>query len=216
MSPTLDGPRLPPRSGGAPRQLVVLLHGYGADGADLLPLAEAWAPLLPDAAFVAPNAPEPCAEAPVGRQWFPLSLRAPDEIRRGVTSAAPTLHAFLDEELAARDLADGALALVGFSQGTMLALYSGPQRARKIAGILGYSGLIAWPVPSGAAEKPPVLLFHGAADELIPAAALSAARQALNAAGFPVEAHLRPWLGHGIDSAGIEAGGRFLERVLPR
>ncbi|MCW5696248.1 MAG: dienelactone hydrolase family protein [Bauldia sp.] len=209
----LDGPRLAPRSGGPARHLVVLLHGYGADGNDLIALGEAWAPLLPDAAFVSPHAPEPYPHAAFGRQWFPLFTREPDDIAAGVKAAAPALHAFLDAELQASGLGNESLALVGFSQGTMMALYAAGDRPAP-AGILGYSGLVAWPVPPAAGPRPPVLLIHGADDPLISAAALPAAADALRAAGFPVETELRPGVGHGIDPAGLEHGGRFLRRVL--
>src|SRR3989449_10118723 len=125
--PELDGPRLEPRTGPA-RQLVVFLHGYGADGNDLIDIGRAWQGLLPHAAFVSPHAPEPCAEAPVGRQWFPLTFRDPRERWRGVNAAAPGLDRFLDAELARHRLGDGPLALVGFSQGTMMAPHGGLRR----------------------------------------------------------------------------------------
>lgn len=212
----LDGPRLLPRSGRPPRSLVVLLHGYGADGADLIGLGEAWSELLPDTAFAAPNAPQACEGAPTGRQWFRLSVRNPEEIRRGVAEAEPLLHAFLDAELARYGLTDSELALVGFSQGTMLSLYVGPHRRQKIAGILGYSGLIAWSLERerNAAHKPPIMLIHGEKDPIIPSIALPATRVALASAGFPVEAHMCPGLDHRIDAAGLEMGGAFLQRAL--
>src|SRR5665648_331655 len=111
----LDGPRLAPAAGGAPRQLVVFLHGYGADGNDLNGLGREWAKLLPHAAFVSPNAPEPCGMAPTGRQWFNLTFREAGELVSGVRHAAPALEAFLDAELKRHDLSPHALALVGFS-----------------------------------------------------------------------------------------------------
>src|SRR5215813_12418958 len=145
MAAELNGPRLEPREGGAARQLVVFLHGYGADGNDLIEIGRAWQGLLPQAAFVSPHAPEPCAQAPVGRQWFPLTFRDPDERWTGVNKAAPVLTSFLDAELKRRNLAPSALALVGFSQGTMLALHVGLRRATAPAAIVGYSGLLAVP-----------------------------------------------------------------------
>lgn len=214
----LDGPRILPRSGRRPRSLVVLVHGYGADGPDLIGLGEAWSERLPDTAFVAPNAPQACEGAPFGRQWFRLSVRNPEEIRRGVSEAEPLMHAFLDRELARYGLTDNELALVGFSQGTMLALYVGPHRRRKIAGIVGYSGLIAWSLERerNAAHKPPILLIHGEKDPIIPSIALPATRLALASAGFPVQAQLCPGLDHRIDGAGLEMGGDFLRRILSR
>ena len=138
----LDGPRLPPAAGGAPRQLVVFLHGYGADGNDLIGLGREWAKLLPHAAFVSPNAPEPCGMAPMGRQWFNLTFREAGELVSGVKHAAPALEAFLDAELK-RHLGPRALALVGFSQGTMMALGVGLKRHPAPAAIVGYSGALA-------------------------------------------------------------------------
>src|ERR1700686_2149803 len=147
MAGELDGPRLGPRSGTA-RQLVVFLHGYGADGNDLIELGQVWQQSLPQAAFVSPHAPEPCGQAPVGRQWFPLTFRDPDERWIGVNKAAPGLDHFLDAELKRRNLPPSALALVGFSQGTMMALHVGLRRAVAPFAIVGYSGLLV--VPSDA------------------------------------------------------------------
>jgi phospholipase/carboxylesterase len=223
MIAALDGPRLDPRSGKA-RRLVVLIHGYGADGNDLIELGRAWAPLLPDTAFVAPHAPEPCAGAPTGRQWFALDLRDMGERWRGVTRAAPVLEAFLAAELARRNLPGSALALVGFSQGTMMALHVGLRRPETLAAIVGYSGLFAMPEGPNAADqalaeirsRPPVLLAHGAQDDLIPAQALFVSANALAAAGLPVEWHLSPDIGHGIDAEGLRQGGEFLARAFAR
>ena len=144
MAAELDGPRLAPRSGAA-RQLVVFLHGYGADGNDLIEIGRAWQQSLPHAAFVSPHAPEPCGQAPVGRQWFPLTFRDPNERWIGVNKAAPVLERFLDAELARHKLPPSALALVGFSQGTMMALHVGLRRAVAPAAIVGYSGLLVLP-----------------------------------------------------------------------
>jgi predicted esterase len=137
--PELDGPRLEPRSGPA-RQLIVFLHGYGADGNDLIDIGRAWQGLLPHAAFVSPHAPEPCGQAPVGKQWFPLTFRDPNERWIGANKAAPVLQSFLDAELKRRNLPPSALALVGFSQGTMMALHVGLRRAVAPFAIVGYSG----------------------------------------------------------------------------
>src|SRR5690242_18353856 len=142
---TLSGPSRKPASGGAPRQLVILLHGLGADGNDLIGLAPYWAPLLPDAEFVAPDAPFPCDMAPFGRQWFSLQDRSPLAILAGVRAAAPILDVFIDEALKARNLDESRLALVGFSQGTMMSLYVGLRRAKALAGIVGFSGALLGP-----------------------------------------------------------------------
>jgi len=218
MPAELDGPRLSPRSGAA-RQLVVFLHGYGADGNDLIELGRAWQLALPQAAFVSPHAPEPCGQAPAGRQWFPLTFRDPNERWVGVNQAAPVLEKFLAAELARQSLPPGALALVGFSQGTMMALHVGLRRAGAPAAIVGYSGLLVTP-PDGNLEafaatitsRPPVLLVHGDRDDLIPAQALFQTAQALAALGVPVEWHLSAGLGHGIDAEGLRQGGEFLAR----
>jgi phospholipase/carboxylesterase len=218
MAAELDGPRLNPRSG-APRQLVVFLHGYGADGNDLIDIGRAWQQYLPQAAFVSPHAPEPCGGAPMGRQWFPLTLRDPNERWTGVNKAAPGLQRFLDAELGRHKLPSSALALVGFSQGTMMALHVGLRRATAPAAIVGYSGLLVVP-PDGDLEAfaaeikshPPVLLVHGDRDELIPAQALFQATQGLAALGVSVEWHLSTGVGHGIDAEGLRHGGEFLAR----
>jgi len=222
MAATLDGPRILPRGGKPARQLVVFLHGYGADGNDLIALGQEWQSLLPDAAFVSPHAPEPCAQAPVGRQWFGLTFRDPDERWQGVNKAAPALNAFLDAELARHSLPPARLALVGFSQGTMMALHVGLRRAAAPAAIVGYSGMFVLPAEETAAEaaireiraRPPVLLIHGERDDLIPAQALFAAAQALAALEIPVEWHLSPGIGHGIDPEGLRHGGEFLARAF--
>jgi phospholipase/carboxylesterase len=220
MAAALDGPRLAPRSGAA-RQLVVFLHGYGADGNDLIELGRVWQPLLPQAAFVSPHAPEPCGGAPTGRQWFALTFRDPNESWVGVNKAAPVLERFIDAELARHGLPPSALALVGFSQGTMMALHVGLRRAAPPAAIVGYSGLLVLPPDDNpetfAAEirsRPPVLLVHGDQDDLIPAQALLQAAQGLAALGAPAEWHLSAGVGHGIDPEGLRHGGEFLARAL--
>ncbi|WP_029075184.1 alpha/beta hydrolase [Kaistia adipata] len=212
----LDGPRLAPLSGGKPKKLVVLLHGVGADGHDLIDIGKHWAPAFPDVAFVAPDAPDPCDWAPMGRQWFPLTVRDAHEYWQGASAAAPKLDAFLDAELERQGLTDADLALVGFSQGTMMALQVGPRRPREMAGIVAYSGRIAGPERLAAEVKsrPPVLLVHGALDEVIPIAALQETEKALRDAGFPVAAIERPGLGHGIDPQGLAAGASFLARIF--
>ena len=212
----LDGPRIAPASGGPAKSLVVFLHGYGADGNDLIGIGQMLAPVLPETAFVSPHAPGMHPEVPGGRQWFPLANTDPARLRAGVLSAAPALDAFLDAELARHGLDDSALALVGFSQGTMMALHVGPRRPGQLAGIVGYSGLLAGPefLSAEIRNRPPVLLVHGEADPLIPAMATMAAERMLGRAGFQVEWHLRPGLAHGIDEEGLRLGADFLRRVL--
>jgi len=218
MAVELDGPRLAPRSGSA-RQLVVFLHGYGADGNDLIELGRVWQQLLPQAAFVSPHAPEPCAQAPVGRQWFGLTFRDPNERWVGVNKAAPALDRFIDAELQRQNVPPSALALVGFSQGTMMALHVGLRRAVPPAAIVGYSGLLVLPpdrnpetIAAEIKSRPPVLLVHGDQDELIPVQALFAAAQGLAAFGVPTQWHVSAGVGHGIDPEGLRHGGEFLAR----
>lgn len=218
----LDGPRLEPKSGTA-KQLVVFLHGYGADGNDLIDIGRAWQGLLPDAAFVSPHAPRLCGQSPMGREWFPLTFRDPDERWNGVNAAAPVLQEFLDAELKRRNLPPDALALVGFSQGTMMALHVGLRRAVAPAGIVGYSGMLVAPEQfdpeSFMAEiksRPPVLLVHGDQDQVIPVQALMHAAQGLAALDVPAEWHVSPGIGHGIDQEGLRHGGEFLSRQFKR
>jgi phospholipase/carboxylesterase len=219
---TLDGPRIAAKSGKA-KQLVVFLHGYGADGNDLIDIGRAWQQYLPQAAFAAPHAPEPCGQAPVGRQWFALTFRDPNERWAGVNKAAPLLQRFLDAELTRHKLPPAALALVGFSQGTMMALHVGLRRAVPPVAIVGYSGILVLP-PDGRVEafaadiksRPPVLLVHGDQDDLIPPQALFHATQGLASIGIPAEWHLSAGVGHGIDAEGLRHGGEFLARRIRR
>jgi phospholipase/carboxylesterase len=220
----LDGPRLDPR-GGEAKRLVIFLHGYGADGNDLIDLGRAWQEMLPQTAFVSPHAPEPCGQAPVGKQWFALTFHDPDERWVGVNKAAPALEAFIDKELARWKLPPSALALVGFSQGTMLALHVGLRRVAPLAAIVGYSGMLVLPnrpapeeVAASVKSKPPVLLVHGSEDDLIPMQALFHATQTLAALEIPAEWHISHGIGHGIDGEGLRHGGEFLAHQfgLPR
>jgi len=209
----IDGPRVGPASGAPARSLVILLHGYGSNGDDLISLAPHWRGALPNTAFVAPNAPQPCPGAPGGYQWWALTG---GDRALGAASAAPVLDAFVDAELARHSLDESRLALVGFSQGTMMALQVGPRRPHRLAGIVGYSGMLADEAGLAApgVTRPPILLIHGDADPMIPVAALHRAEDALARNGFEVESHISPGLGHSIDLAGLQLGERFLARVL--
>lgn len=216
----LNGPRLPPQSGVA-RRLVVFLHGYGADGNDLIEIGRQWRSWLPDASFIAPHAPERCAQAPSGRQWFALTMSDPSERWRGVVAARPALDAFLDRELADLGLDDSKLALVGFSQGTMMALHVGLRRARAPAAILGFSGALVGPekleeahARDGRGMPPPILLIHGDADELIPVEAMLASAEALAASGVPCQWRVSAGMGHGIDRDALICGGQFLAQCF--
>jgi phospholipase/carboxylesterase len=216
MMPALSGPSSPPASGGRPSRLVILLHGLGADGNDLIGLAPYWARLLPTAEFLSPNAPFPCDMAPYGYQWFSVQDRSPAAVLAGVRAAAPFLDAFIDTGLAERGLDDGDLALVGFSQGTMMSLFVGLRRAKPAAGILGFSGRLLAPelLASELRSRPRTLLVHGTGDPLVPYESLAAAEAALTEAGVPVETLTCPGIGHSIDDNGLRRGGSFLKEVL--
>ena len=217
MTTLLTGPSLPPAAGGRPKALVVLLHGLGADGADLIGLGHAWAAELAGTAFVAPDAPYPCDFAPSGRQWF--SMREIDQgaILAALAEVAPSLDRFIDAELERLDLSAKDLALVGFSQGAMLALHAGLRRTQSPAAIIAYSGCLVGPerLADELRGRPPVLLVHGDRDEVVEPQFMPASEAALKAAGVPVNALWRPGLGHGIDEAGMRAGLAQLKRALP-
>ncbi len=204
----LTGPRLPAARGPATR-LVVLCHGYGADGNDLIGLAPHWQRLLPTASFVAPNAPEPCAAGP-GYQWFPISRLDPQAMQKGVEAAAASLESFLDAELARAGLPGERLALVGFSQGTMMSLHVGLRRTPRPAAIVGYSGMLAAPPTPGGTAPPPILLIHGDTDPMIPPEFLFTSAAALGRAGAAVQWHISPDTPHAIDASGLALGGAFL------
>lgn len=205
---------------GQARAAVVFLHGYGADGADLLGLAEPLAPHLPGVAFYAPDAPEPCLNNPMGCQWFPIPwLDGSSEAAAlaGMQRSAAELDAFLDGVLSAEGLGPQALALVGFSQGTMMALQVAPRRSSPLAGVVGFSGRLLQPdaLVADTLSRPPVLLIHGDADEVVPVQALSEASRALRDARFDVDAHVLAGLGHGISPEGLSMALGFLRKALP-
>ncbi len=200
----------------APRRLVILLHGVGADGEDLLALAPHMEPALPDTAFLAPDAPFPCDMAPFGHQWFTLLDRSPEAMAQNIRATAPLLEAFIDEALSSRGLTEGDLALVGFSQGTMMALHVAPRRATACAGVVGFSGAVV-DASSLAGElrcRPRTLLIHGAEDDVVNPACLAQAERDFSAVGIPVLASLRPDLGHSIDGPGLDLAIGFLRQVF--
>ena len=212
----LTGPSRPPLAGGQPRRLVILLHGLGADGNDLIGLQQYWGPLVPDAEFISPNAPFPCDMAPYGYQWFSVQDRTPAAMLAGIRAAAPLLDGFIEEEMHKRGLDEADTALVGFSQGTMMSLYVGLRRAKSFAGILGYSGRLIAPelLASELRSRPPVLLVHGTHDPVVPFESLAHAETALKAAGVPLETLECPGIEHSIDPQGLQRGGMFLKQVL--
>jgi phospholipase/carboxylesterase len=216
MDLTLSGPSFPPQSGGTPKRLVILLHGLGANGDDLIGLAPYWAPLLPDAEFLSPNAPFPCDMAPYGYQWLSARDPSPEARLSGARAAATILDGFIDDELKKRNLTEAQLALVGFSQGTMMSLFVGPRRERQLAGIVGFSGRLIAPARLKAEirSRPPILLAHGTDDAMVPFDSMAEAEAALIDAGITVETLSCPGVGHGIDEEGLRRGGQFLQRVL--
>ncbi|MDP9095927.1 MAG: alpha/beta hydrolase [Pseudomonadota bacterium] len=197
---------------GVARRLVVLCHGVAADAQDLIGLAEPWAAVLPDLAFVAVDAPEVCDMAPFGRQWFSLQDRNPAVLEAGAKRAGPALMATVDAELARLGLAAGDVVLMGFSQGAMLVLHAGLRRAVPPAAILAYSGALL-ESPALDAEmtgRPQVLLVHGEEDEVVPFERGQAAAAALRRRNVPVTTVWRKGVGHWVDEGGLQAGAALL------
>mgnify|MGYP002346983665 FL=1 len=199
--------------------LVVFLHGYGADGADLLGLSDVLGPHLPGVAFVAPDAPDRCAGGGFGFQWFPIprfdgSTEAMAEA--GIEASAADLNAFLDARLAEEGLAPDRLVLVGFSQGAMMSLHVAPRRAKPVAGVVAISGRLLRPeaLVAEARVRPPVLIMHGDQDPVVPFGELARAGDALVAAGFPVYAHVMKGTGHGIAPDGLGVALQFIKQRL--
>ena len=205
---------------GQAKSLVVFLHGYGADGADLLGLADPLAPHLPDTVFMAADAPSPCAGNPFGRQWFPIPrFDGSSEVDAAVemNRAADDLNAFLDQRLADEGLTPAALALVGFSQGAMMSLHVAPRRDQAMAGVVAISGRLLRPqvLAQEARVKPPVMLIHGDSDDVVPFGEMQIAGNALVAAGFETFGHVMQGTGHGIAPDGLGVTMQFLKERLP-
>ncbi len=205
---------------GKARRMVVFVHGYGANGEDLLGLADPLGPHLPDTVFLAPDAPEPCAGNPFGFQWFPipwLDGSSEADSAAGLAQSAKDLNAFLDERLEDEDLGAEALALVGFSQGAMISLHIAPRRPLAMAGVVAISGRLLAPerLSAEAVVKPPVLLVHGDQDPVVPFADMGLAGEALVAAGFDTFGHVMKGTGHGIAPDGLGVTLQFLKERLP-
>lgn len=212
---TLDGPRRAPASGAADA-LVVLIHGYGANGDDLFPLAQPLSEAWPGAAFASPNAPDDAPGGFGGRQWFPIATMNEAHIAEGVRTAAPALDAFLDAELARWGVPAERLALLGFSQGAMLSLHVGLRRTPAVAGILAFSGFLAGAdaLTDAIAARPPTLLVHGDQDTVVPFRLLEYTAHRLEALGVPVRAHAQPGLGHGIAPEGVGLAAAHLRAIF--
>lgn len=226
----LSGPSVLPTAGQAVQQAVIFLHGYGADGNDLIDLAPMLADALPGTAFYSPDAPQPCEMGPFGRQWFSLSQYDPEMLRRnpatlapayaqmldGTRAAAPDLSAFIDSVAATHGLGRDRVALVGFSQGTMMALHVALRTAPSVAAVVGFSGALigAESLEAEKVSEPPVLLIHGDADQIVPIAAMGMASRALEDAGVEVNTLTCAGLEHGIDREGLELAAGFLAHVF--
>lgn len=205
---------------GAPSQLVILLHGVGSNGQDLISLAPMFAQHLPQAAFISPDAPFACDMMPPGYpnayQWFSLQNRDPSTMLSGVKSVQPAVEAFIQEQSERFEIPYDKIALVGFSQGTMTSLHLAPRLKEKIAGVLGYSGALLWDEAQdvGVLQKTPIHLIHGQADDVVPVQAWDMAKQVLSAHHFPFSGHTTPNLTHSIDQEGIDSGAVFLKNIL--
>jgi phospholipase/carboxylesterase len=215
MSKIVNGASLQPLSGGQPKHIVLLLHGYGSSGADLISMAPHWRQQLPDALFLAPNAPERCG-AGSGYQWWPLHNFTPQALAAGVALAAPAIDAFIDRKLQQYGLSEADLAIVGFSQGTMMALHVGLRRRAAPAAVVGYSGMLVRSAEMAPVHprNPPVLLIHGSADPVVPVAALHAAKADLHKMGIDAVTHVSAGLGHSVDLVGLRLSGEFIAKGL--
>ncbi len=202
-----------PLSNGAPKQIVVFLHGYGSNGQDLISLAPYFANALPDAVFVSPDAPYPC-EVGMGYQWFSLAEYTPVKLLEGAQQAHPVLDNYLDKLLKEYELTADKMALVGFSQGTMMSLYTGLRQNPALGGVLGYSGALVGLEAVDNENRAPICLIHGENDSVVPVVAYQDACQKLLEKGYDVSGHSTPNLEHSIDEAGIQVGASFLGNIF--
>jgi phospholipase/carboxylesterase len=218
MTRALDTARRASQSGKT-GSVVVFLHGYGADGNDLLGLADPIAPYLPDTVFLSPDAPERSTANPAGFQWFPIPWidgSSEEEAATGMAAAAADLNAFLDQVLEDEGIAPDQMILLGFSQGTMMALQVAARRAAPVAGVVGFSGRLLQPeaLEDEVVSRPPVLLLHGDQDDVVPPQSLPEAANALTAAGFEVYAHVMKGTAHGIAPDGLSVALAFMRDKL--
>ena len=212
----LEGPRLAPLSGSEPEALVILIHGYGSNGEDLISLAAMMQPSLPFAAFVAPNAPSQVPHMAAAHQWWPIETFSMAERAAGAAAAAPALDAFISDELKEAGLTSDRLLLIGFSQGTMMALHVGLRRPEAVAGIVGISGMLVAPesLEADIRSRPPVLLIHGTQDDVVPFRSMELASSVLATVGVPVATHASAGLGHSVGPDGLSATTQFARHVL--
>jgi phospholipase/carboxylesterase len=210
--PTLHGPSVAPASGKPPKQLVIFCHGVGSDGQDLIDLSPYFAKVLPDAQFMSPNGPQTFDMGSVGYQWFSLNSPEPASRLEGTKAATPVLDAFIDQQMVIYGLVAKDVALVGFSQGSMMSLHVGVRRQQQLAGILAYSGAVIAPelLASELKSQPPVLMVHGTIDNVVPVAALYEGVSALQASGVQVRGEVVPNLGHSLNDKCIMEGMDFL------
>lgn len=208
-----------PKSG-TPKQIVIMLHGVGSNGRDLISLSPYLERFVKDTVFISPDAPFPCDMVPPGYpnsyQWFSLQNRDPHVMLDGVANVFPLVEEFIEAQAERFDIPFSRIALLGFSQGTMTSLYVAPRLKDKIAGVLGYSGALLWDTKTDveALHKMPVRLIHGEADDVVPVEAREHAVQILSQHGFDMSGHTTPYLMHSIDEKGIVAGGEFLKEVF--
>ena len=204
---------------GTTKNVVVFLHGYGADGADLLGLADPLAPHMPDTVFLAPNAPENCTGNPMGFQWFPIPWidgSSQEAALEGLERASDDLNLYLDKVLEEENVTHSDLMIIGFSQGTMMALHVLPRRTEEVSGIIGFSGRLMAPerLTAEVVSRPPVLLIHGDQDDVVPPQSMNEAGEALGESGFDVYAHIMQGTGHGIAPDGLGVALTFMKQRL--
>jgi phospholipase/carboxylesterase len=214
--PELSGPEAAPASGGPAKQLIIFVHGYGANGEDLISLSRYYAQVSPDAAFISPDAPYRCDGAPMSFQWYDVWMKDPAERLAAIRSTGEIFDNFVTGQLAVHGLSEDKLVLIGFSQGTMMSLFTAPRRENAIAGIVGYSGRMESPdtLKAEIRSKPPVVMVHGDSDELLAVSEMETAAATLRDCGVEIDTHIRPGLGHGIDEEGIRVGLAFVQKVL--
>ena len=215
MVKIVNGTSLKPFSGGAPKQILLLLHGFGSSGNDMISLAPTWQQRLPDALFLAPHAPQRSGFG-TGYQWWGLSDLTPQALAAGAAQAAPAIDEFIDRKLGQYSLTEADLAIIGFSQGTMMALHVGLRRPRPVAAIVGYSGMLtgADGLQHAQITRPPVLLVHGTHDPVVPIAALHTAQSELKRLCIAVSTHISSGVGHSVDPVGLRIGCDFVSQAL--